>query len=49
VILSADATPGQLERLIAAGAADYLTKPIDVRRFLTVVDEFLGNQGAHAQ
>jgi PAS domain S-box-containing protein len=41
VILSADATPGQLERLIAAGAADYITKPIEVRRFLELVDDYL--------
>jgi CheY-like chemotaxis protein len=30
VILSADATPGRIERLRAAGASTYLTKPIDV-------------------
>jgi PAS domain S-box-containing protein len=34
VILSADATPAQFERLLAAGAAGYLTKPIDVRSLL---------------
>jgi PAS domain S-box-containing protein len=41
VILSADATPGQIERLLAAGARDYLTKPLDVKRFLGVVEEVL--------
>ncbi|MCA1596940.1 MAG: response regulator, partial [Chloroflexi bacterium] len=41
VVLSADATPGQIERLIAAGARDYLSKPINVREFLTVVQETL--------
>ena len=37
VMLSADATPAQVERLLAAGAADYMTKPIDVERLLETV------------
>jgi PAS domain S-box-containing protein len=37
VVLSADATPAQLERLLAAGAAGYLTKPIDVEALLNTV------------
>jgi signal transduction histidine kinase/ActR/RegA family two-component response regulator len=41
VILSADATRRQLAPLLAAGARDYLTKPIGVRHLLEVVDEFL--------
>ena len=40
VILSADATPSQIERLLTAGARNYLTKPFDLDRFLTVIDEF---------
>ena len=39
VIVSADATPGQVRRLISAGAANYLTKPIDVAELLRLVDE----------
>jgi len=38
VMISADATPEQVERLRRSGANDYLTKPIDVRRFLALVD-----------
>jgi CheY-like chemotaxis protein len=38
VMISADATSAQIQRLRAAGANDYLTKPIDVRKFLAVVD-----------
>jgi signal transduction histidine kinase/ActR/RegA family two-component response regulator len=38
-ILSADATVGQIERLRAAGAQNYLTKPIDVKVFLALLDE----------
>jgi PAS domain S-box-containing protein len=37
VILSADATAGQVERLKAAGAAEYLTKPIDVDQLLKTI------------
>lgn len=38
MMISADATAEQIERLRAAGASDYLTKPIDVRNFLALVD-----------
>jgi signal transduction histidine kinase/CheY-like chemotaxis protein len=41
VILSADATQRHIDRLLADGAADYLTKPIAVRELLTLVDHFL--------
>lgn len=37
-IVSADATSGQVSRMRAAGAAGYLTKPIDVRRVLALLD-----------
>jgi CheY-like chemotaxis protein len=42
IILSADATPGQIERLLGAGARAFLTKPIDVRRLLALLDEHTG-------
>ncbi len=38
VILSADATQSQVQRLLGVGAREYLTKPIDVREFLAVID-----------
>jgi CheY-like chemotaxis protein len=41
VILSADATPGQIKRLLEQGAREYLTKPLDVRQVLALVDETL--------
>ena len=41
VVVSADATPGQVQRLLAAGARDYLTKPLNVQQFLEVLDETL--------
>jgi CheY-like chemotaxis protein len=41
IVVSADATPSSLERLRAAGADAYLTKPLDVDEFLRVVERFL--------
>ena len=38
VVLSADALPETIERLRAAGANDYLTKPLEVARFLALLD-----------
>ncbi|HJR46048.1 MAG TPA: ATP-binding protein [Actinomycetota bacterium] len=46
VMLSADATGSQVQSLLDAGAAGYLTKPIDVASFLEVVDEVLAAQAA---
>ncbi len=43
VVASADATQRQIERVVGMGARAYLTKPIDVRRLLELVDELLGN------
>jgi hypothetical protein len=42
VVLSADASSSQADRLLASGARAYLTKPIDVRAFLDLVGELLG-------
>lgn len=39
VVLSADATNRQVQRLREAGAREYLTKPLDVKRLLEVIDE----------
>jgi CheY-like chemotaxis protein len=41
VVVSADATRGQEERLLATAAHAYLTKPLDVRHVLRVVDAVL--------
>jgi CheY-like chemotaxis protein len=41
IVISADATPGQIRSLVAAGARAYLTKPLDMARFFEVVDETL--------
>lgn len=42
VVMSADAMPTQIEHLLAIGAQAYLTKPIDVKEFLKMLDEMLG-------
>jgi PAS domain S-box-containing protein len=41
VVVTADATPRQKDRLLEVGASDYLTKPLDVRRFMDVLDRSL--------
>jgi PAS domain S-box-containing protein len=41
IVVSADATNASLERLQAAGADAYLTKPLDVDEFLRTVEQFL--------
>jgi len=48
-ILSADATPGQTDRLLAAGARAYLTKPLKVGDLLRLIDQTLGQAKARAE
>ena len=45
VIISADATQGQIARLMRAGARDYLTKPIDVVQLMRTLDAHLALRG----
>lgn len=40
-VASADATPGRVRQLREEGAFDDATKPLDVHRFLAVVDAAL--------
>lgn len=42
VIASADATRGEIQRLLAAGAAAYITKPIDLPELLRTIDDVRG-------
>jgi CheY-like chemotaxis protein len=37
VVISADATSGQIKKLLDAGACSYLTKPLDVEEFVKTV------------
>lgn len=40
VVLSADATPRQRDRLLGDGASDYLTKPLNIKHFLQVLQQY---------
>lgn len=46
IILSADATQRQIERLLALGAEAYLTKPLKISDFLSILDQKLGAKSA---
>ncbi len=41
VVLSADATPGRVQRLLSAGARAYLGKPLEVTKIMDLLDEML--------
>jgi signal transduction histidine kinase/CheY-like chemotaxis protein len=38
VVLSADVTPGRIDRILDAGAVGYLSKPVDVPRLIAYLD-----------
>jgi CheY-like chemotaxis protein len=44
VVISADATRDRAARLLASGARAYVTKPLDVREFLAILDDALGRR-----
>ena len=46
VVVSADATNSRVERLLAGGAEAFLTKPLQVTRFMSLVDATLDEQAA---
>jgi PAS domain S-box-containing protein len=41
IVISADATRGRIERLTTMGVLDYLPKPLDIKRFLELLDACL--------
>ena len=41
VVVSADATAGEIQRLLDRGADDYITKPLDVAQFLASLERVL--------
>jgi len=41
IVLSADISPSQIEKMLQAGARDYLTKPFEIKRLLCLVDDAL--------
>ena len=46
IALSASAMPGDQERIIASGFDAYLTKPVQLKTFLEVIERFVGKPGA---
>jgi signal transduction histidine kinase/ActR/RegA family two-component response regulator len=44
VVVSADATSSQIERLTSLGAQAYLTKPLNVKHFVRLMEELLGEK-----
>lgn len=42
IVVSADATKSRIRELLAAGAHDYITKPLVIKDFLETVDDALG-------
>ena len=40
IALTADATDSDIKKALDIGSKDYITKPIDVPKFLTMIDEF---------
>ncbi len=48
IMLSADASQEQIKRFSDAGAKDYLTKPLDLEYFLTLLDSYVRDL-AHAR
>jgi signal transduction histidine kinase/DNA-binding response OmpR family regulator len=44
-VLSADATPGEIDRLVTAGAREYLTKPLNVRKLIALLEATMPQAG----
>ena len=42
IVVSADATGARMQEALTLGAANYVTKPVDIPRFLQTLDEALG-------
>ena len=40
IALTADAMDSDIKKALDIGFKDYITKPIDVSKFLTMIDEF---------
>jgi PAS domain S-box-containing protein len=48
IVLSADATRGQIEKAMEAGADAYLTKPFNIRELIETLNGFLAGGRTHA-
>jgi CheY-like chemotaxis protein len=43
IAITANAMPRDIERGMAAGFADYMTKPLDLARFLATINRYLSD------
>jgi PAS domain S-box-containing protein len=48
IVISADATARQRQQLLRSGVANYLSKPLDIKQFFSVVDHTLDRQPVSA-
>lgn len=49
IAMSADAMPSQIEKCLTAGFHDYLTKPLNVEKFLNTIDGVLDSANMHLE
>ena len=47
VVVSGDATAAHIEAALTAGAAHYVTKPVNLANFLAILDELLDDLDTH--
>ena len=47
VVVSADATAAHIEAALTAGAAHYITKPVNLASFLAILDDLLEDIDTH--
>jgi CheY-like chemotaxis protein len=47
VVVSADATAAHIEAALTAGAAHYVTKPVNLASFLDILDELLDDMDTY--
>ena len=45
IVVTANAMPREIKRGMKAGFSDYLTKPLDIKKFLNTVDHYLPDNG----
>ena len=46
IAVTANSMPGDRERSLEAGCTDYVSKPIDTRGLLQLIDHYLGGSGS---
>jgi CheY-like chemotaxis protein len=44
IVTSADATQAQIDKALAGGATEYLTKPVEIKALLATIDAYLATE-----